>query len=82
LIAACQTRGNVKIVELLLKYGASVNKMGTEGQTALLYAARNGDAPTMALLLRAGADVALADKEIGESLKLLNYKIQLPVGAL
>lgn len=82
LIAACQTRGNVKIVELLLKYGASVNKMGTEGQTALLYAARNGDAPTMILLLRAGADVALADKEIGESLELLNYKIELPVGAL
>src|SRR5215216_5044797 len=53
----------VELVELLIAKGAAVNLRNSEGRTALMYAARNGDAPSVNALLRSGASVNIADND-------------------
>ena len=48
--------GFADCVEVLLKYGAPVNYKTLEGQTPLMKAVGSGDVPTVARLIRAGAD--------------------------
>jgi len=51
----------VQLIELLITKGAQVNHRNSEGRTALMYAAENGDTPAVNALLRNGALVNLAD---------------------
>jgi len=67
LIAACQ-HGNVEVVKLLLKAGVPVDHVNQLGWTALLEAIILGDGSpryeeVVQLLLDAGADANLADRE-------------------
>jgi uncharacterized protein len=49
-------RGDVTIIELLLKAGAGVDAQGPAGWTALMQAAGNGHAEAVSALLAARAD--------------------------
>lgn len=53
--------GQTCTVNMLLQYGASVDKLGPEGETALLLAAAGGHYDTIKLLLEHGADVNHCD---------------------
>ena len=53
----------VQLVELLIAKGATVNLRSSDGSTALMFAARNGDTLAVNALLRNGAEVNIADKE-------------------
>lgn len=57
------TESRVQLVELLISKGAVVNHRASDGGTALMYAARNGDTEAVKALLRNGATVNIADKE-------------------
>ena len=46
----------------LLSQGADVNETGSDGTTALHWAAHNGDSDTVARLLEAGADVSAVNR--------------------
>ena len=56
-------RGHIDIVKLLLSKGAHVNKMGTEGLTALAAASEGGHIGIVKLLLAKGADINKGDLE-------------------
>lgn len=63
-VEACKgdvVTSRVELIELLIAQGAEVNLRNSEGRTALMYAARNGDAPAVNALLRSGASVNIAD---------------------
>ncbi|KAM3518761.1 hypothetical protein MY4038_010002, partial [Beauveria bassiana] len=50
--------GHVKIVSLLLEFGANVSAVDDDGETRLHVAASHGSGPdTLQILLRAGADI-------------------------
>lgn len=51
----------LEIAEFLIEQGADVNGVGVAGQTALHYAAENGDVDMMRLLLSNGADAYIKD---------------------
>lgn len=53
--------GQSYTVTMLLGYGALVDKLGPEGETALLFAAAGGHYDTIKLLLEHGADVNHSD---------------------
>ena len=53
------SRGNVEIVEALMRNGANPNTQGYRGQTGLMQAAAQGDTAMVRLLLRSGADPSL-----------------------
>lgn len=55
------TPSRVQLVELLIAKGAEVNHRESDGSTALMKAAGNGDTPALNALLRNGALVNLAD---------------------
>jgi len=57
------TPTRVQLVELLIAKGAEVNHRESDGRTALMYAAENGDTQAVNALLRSGASVNLADNE-------------------
>lgn len=57
------TESRVELIELLIAKGAAVNHQDDDGATALMYAARNGDAQAVNALLRNGASVNLADND-------------------
>jgi len=57
------TESRVQLVELLISKGAVVNHRASDGSTALMYAARNGDTEAVKALLRNGATVNIADSE-------------------
>lgn len=57
-----QSAKHQKIVELLLKHGASVTAADAEEQTPLHWAARVGDSKTCKMLLDYGADIEQRDK--------------------
>lgn len=56
-------QSRVQLVELLIAKGAEVNHRDSDGRTALMYAAENGDTQAVNALLRNGALVNLADNE-------------------
>jgi ankyrin repeat protein len=60
--ADCRTQG-VAISEALLRAGANVNGRDNYGRTALLAAARDGNADIVRLLLEHGADLTCRDKD-------------------
>ena len=63
-VEACKgdvATSRVELIELLIAHGAAVNLRNSEGRTALMYAARNGDAPAVNALLKSGASVNIAD---------------------
>ena len=61
---ACTTRpGRPELVELLIANGAAVDLQARDGRTALMYAAKNGDARAVKALLKSGASVNIADNE-------------------
>jgi len=64
LVEACKgdvVTSRVELVELLIAKGADVNLRNSEGRTALMYAARNGDTPALNALLKSGASVNITD---------------------
>ncbi|KAB8204234.1 ankyrin repeat-containing domain protein [Aspergillus parasiticus] len=54
---------HVHIIELLLKYGAKVDKIDTYGRTALSWAAEYGALDALKLLIEHGANINAEDKE-------------------
>lgn len=59
--------GHPEIVNLLIKNGSQVNLTDNKGRTALHYAAELGQDDTLDLLLAAGADPNVAEKETGRT---------------
>ncbi len=59
--------GNLEIVGLLLKAGANVEAANSDGQTALMLAARNGSSAIAQRLLRRGANVNAREKWRGQT---------------
>ena len=55
--------GGTQVVPILLRYNAEVNARTTFRRTALMFAAMGGHTDIMMLLLKAGADPALEDRE-------------------
>merc|ERR1712232_654079 len=53
--------GHVAALEVLLAYGAVVNRQEDDGRTPLHWAVLGGHVPVVALLLAAGADVTKPD---------------------
>lgn len=53
----------LEIINILLKSGAEVNAIDSEGNTALIYAVKNRDIDTIKLLLNYNADVNVYNKQ-------------------
>jgi ankyrin repeat protein len=62
LTIAVRTR-NVALIRALVEGGAKVNQPNSSGETALLIAVQDGDAATVAELVRLGADPSLVPKK-------------------
>ena len=56
-------KGNKKVVEELIRYGADVNKQDSNGKTALMLAAANSKNNTTKALIKAKADLEIKDNE-------------------
>ena len=66
-LARASYRGNQDLVKLLLAQpGIKLDQTNVDGETALMMAAENGHAEIVDMLLKAGADVRIAD-EAGET---------------
>jgi ankyrin repeat protein len=59
----CVVFSNTAAVEILIKNGADVNAVNSEGQTPLIFATLNGSVDCVKLLLTAGADVEVKSKK-------------------
>ena len=55
--------GDINIMEVLLDYGATVDKVDSYGRTALHYASIHNQLDALKLLLSWGADLSIKDKE-------------------
>ncbi len=55
-LMACTFGGDSTLMRLLLKFGADINGIDAEGNTALILAAQTNQASPLALLLREGAN--------------------------
>lgn len=67
-IILASKNGNVKIVKLLIDFGADINNRDTDGGTALIHAASNGNIEVEKVLLEAGADINAEDFNFGNAL--------------
>jgi ankyrin repeat protein len=68
LLHAAVSGGQLALVDLLLERGADPNRRGgSNGRSALHYAAVEADAPIVARLLAAGADVHLRTRRSGQT---------------
>jgi len=75
LASACQT-GDILKVELLIKQGANVDKIGENGNTPLIYACQFGHEFIIKYLIKQGADVNKKGKDgITPLLAAINYEI-------
>ena len=54
--------GSETVVQLLIRYGADLNKSRLNGQNALTMAAYKGNAKVVEILIKAGADLYVKDK--------------------
>lgn len=68
-------RNKRELIELLFKEGAGINTQDSQGRTALMYAARAGDADTVAWLIEHNADANLQDR-IGKTAALFAHETQ------
>jgi ankyrin repeat protein len=59
----CGKEGNLEIVGTLIKYGADVNALDTEGCTPLHWAAPDGPVDLLRLFLDNGADIQATERE-------------------
>ena len=66
-LSLAATNGNAAILELLLKAGANPNAMQSEGETALMTAARTGIPAAVTTLLAHGADVNAKESWRGQT---------------
>jgi len=62
-LALAARNNNVRIVDLLLKRGANVDKLGEQGETALMWAAGAGNVKVLKRLLELGADLKRRDND-------------------
>ena len=78
LTIACRC-GQLEIVQLLLKLNAFLNAKNDSGATALMYAAAGGFDKICKLILDAGADVRITDKDKQSALEYaqLNNRTKL-----
>lgn len=66
--------GNLKIVDLLLKYNANPNIKNFKGQTALHLAVSNGYFDISKMLIKSGADLKITDKSGNSAIHLCSEK--------
>ena len=64
--SACK-KGDLAALQEILRQGVSVNAVNDDGNTGLILAAQKGHTEAVRLLLKAGADVNLANKEDGQT---------------
>jgi|HubBroStandDraft_2_1064218.scaffolds.fasta_scaffold791799_1 ankyrin repeat protein len=57
--------GDAEAADALIKAGADVNALGEDNQTPIFSAISNGSLDTLKVLLRAGADLSVADTAFG-----------------
>lgn len=67
-----------KVVELLIKAGADIQRTDKEGATALHHAVRRDDLTVVKLLLAAGAKVDVRNKQGQSALELLSQGLGTP----
>ncbi len=66
LMTACKI-GNIKIVELLLEFGANANAKDYSGETPLMWASYGNNVEILKLLVKKGAKVNVQDKVNGST---------------
>ena len=95
LLMVASFRGNLKVVEALVKRGANVNDVDSSGQTALMYAVYSRNSSVVQYLLRSGArakdkdqdgssavSIALELREIGRNSEDQRRELDRIVGIL
>jgi len=68
--------GSLRIVSELLKKGVGVNDQDSYGNTALMWAVKNKNPDMVALLLYAGADITLKNRDKNNALSIALNKYQ------
>jgi Ca2+-binding EF-hand superfamily protein len=68
-------KGNMVIIDLLLKAGALINKTNTHGFTPLFYAAQCAHVDVCAFLLEAGADPTIEGEEEGSRMTAIEHAV-------
>ena len=66
-LSLAATNGNAAMMELLLKAGANANAAQSEGETALMTAARTGVPAAVKTLLAHGADINAKESWRGQT---------------
>jgi 26S proteasome non-ATPase regulatory subunit 10 len=56
------TKGNIEILEILLQFGADVNKVNAFGETPMHYACHMASLRFLSILVDNGADITVKDK--------------------
>jgi len=69
-------RGQLDLVKLLIKAGASVNVKNKYGYTALMYASINNHLDIVKLLIKAGADINIKNNFGFDAIFYANDKIK------
>ena len=64
---------DLKIVHLLLKYSADINKTNDKGNTVLIYATMKDNIKVVKLLMKKGADASIANNQNETPLYIENY---------
>lgn len=77
-LIAAASNGHVKVVKMLLSYGAYIDQQKSDGMTALMIAAQKGHIKVVKKLLQAGAQVNL---QAGDMTAYL-YAMGSPFGAI